>query len=63
MDWVTRRRGNRVKRIGGLYGQSQFIAEDADDTASESENSGHESNAILNFYVLMINNLLGGAHR
>jgi hypothetical protein len=34
MDWVTRRRGDRVKRIGGLYRQSQFIAEDADKTTS-----------------------------
>jgi hypothetical protein len=28
--------------FGGLDRQSQFIAEDADDDASESENSGHE---------------------
>jgi len=28
-----------------LNGQSQFISEDANDTASKSENSGHEQDA------------------
>jgi hypothetical protein len=33
---------NQKTIFGGLDRQSQFIAEDADDAASESENGGHE---------------------
>lgn len=58
---VTKQKGY----FGGLNRQSQFIAEDADDAASESENGGDEQKALgrnqgLNLQKIMIINLLGG---